>query len=247
MLIEDPRGGYSFLKGIAPYSSGVVAGAGFAIERARLAEPLAVAAGFERIAAHLGALHRPPQALCAVELRSPAPFSFAGFDRFNGEYVKQIEKLRLLVGGLNPVARTNVAPEIDPPREPVLYAFSYTVQAGGQGRSFVLAGTGELPEGSLNPRDVVRSGEISAAAMMEKARFVLGVLDARIHGLGVTWAGVTAVDVYTVRDISPVFVTQALLRAGYRNHGVTWQHTRPPVSGIEYEMDARGCASEIVL
>ncbi len=247
MLIENGRGGYSFLKGIAPYSAGVVAGAGFALERARLAEPLPVAAGFERMAAHLDGLHRPAQALCAVELRSPAAFSFAGFDRFNGEYVKQIEKLRLLVGGLNPVARTNVAPEIDPPREPVLYAFSYTVPAGGPGRSFVLAGTGELPEGSLNPREVVRSGELSAEAMREKARFVVGVLDGRIRGLGVSWAGVTAVDVYTIRDISPVFVTEALLRAGYRNHGVTWQHTRPPITGIEYEMDARGCASEIVL
>ena len=247
MLIENTRGGYSFLKGIAPYSSGAAAGVGFAIERARLAEPVAVAAGFDRVMSHLHGLHRPPQALCAIELRIPAPFTFAGFDGFNSEYVKQIEKWKLLVGGLNPVARTNVAPEIDPPREPMLYAFSYTVPSRAAGRSFVLAGTGELPEGSLNPAEVVRSGDVSADAMREKARFVIGVLGGRVRGLGVSWGAVTAVDVYTVRDIPPAFVTQELLRAGYRNHGLTWQHTRPPISGIDYEMDARGCSREIVL
>jgi hypothetical protein len=247
MLIENTRGGYSFLKGIAPYSSGVAASAGFAVERARLAEPLAVAAGFDRIMSHLHTLHRPPQALCAIELRIPAPFTFSGFDGFNGEYVKQIEKWNLLVGGLNPVARTNVAPEIDPPHEPVLYAFSYTVPSRAVSRSFVLAGTGELPEGSLKPGEVVRGGDISGEAMREKARFVIGVLDDRLRGLGVSWAAVTAVDIYTIRDIPPAFVTAELLRAGYRNYGLTWQHTRPPISGIDYEMDARGCSREIVL
>jgi len=36
----------------------------------------------------------------------------------------------LLVEGHNPVARTHVAPEVQPPVEPVLYAFSFTAPAG---------------------------------------------------------------------------------------------------------------------
>lgn len=247
MLIECARGGYSFLKGIAPYSSGVIAGSGFEIERACFAEPPSIVNGFERIAAHLGAMRRPPQSLCAIELRSPAPFSFAGFERFNAAYVKQLEKLGILDRGLNPVARTNVAPAIAPPREPVIYAFSYTVPAQPAARSFVLAGTGELPEGSLDPHEVIRRGESSADAMREKARFVLDLLDARLRGLGVAWDAVTAVGVYTVHDVSPVFISEALMQRGYRNHGIIWNHTRPPITSIEYEMDARGSVREIVL
>jgi hypothetical protein len=29
--------------------------------------------------------------------------------------------------------------------------------------------------------------------------------------------------------------------------GLTWHHARPPVVGLEYEMDVRGAAREIVL
>jgi hypothetical protein len=247
MLIENPKGGYSFLRGIAPYSSGVVANGGFEIERARLVNPLPVAAAFERIGAHLGAMERPPQSLCGMELRSPRPFTFADFDRFNGEYVSYIEKLGIAVGGLNPVARTNVAPESRAPSEPVIYAFSYTVPTSTPLRTFVVAGTGELPEGSLDPHEVVRKCESSADAMIEKARFVLDVIDARVRDLGVRWDEVTGVNVYTVHDVSPILASQALLRIGYSNHGVTWHYTRPPIVNIEYEMDARGCMTEIVL
>jgi hypothetical protein len=247
MLIENSKGGYWFLRGIAPYSSGVVANSGFEIERARLVNPLPVAAAFERIDKHLKALGRPSQSLCGMELRSPRPFSFADFDKFNGEYVSYIEKRGIPVGGLNPVARTNVAPESGAPSQPVIYAFSYTVPTSMPLRTFVVAGTGELPEGSLDPHEVVRKCESSVDAMIEKARFVIDVIDARVRGLGAGWHEVTGVNVYTVHDLSPIFASQALLRIGYSNHGVTWHYTRPPIVNIEYEMDVRGCMREIVL
>src|SRR5271165_3487466 len=112
MLVLNPKGGYSFLKGIAPYSAGVVANAGFEIERARLSKPLPVPEAFARLDAHLATLGRPRQALCGMELRSPRPFTFEGFNGFNAGYVRFLEKRNVLVNGLNPVARTNVAPEI---------------------------------------------------------------------------------------------------------------------------------------
>lgn len=247
MLIENPKGGYSFLKGIAPYSAGVVANGGFEIERARLVNPLPLAAAFERIDSHLAAIERPLQSLCGLELRSPRPFTFLGFDRFNAEYVKHLEELRIPVAGMNPVARTNVAPEKGAPGEPVIYAFCYTVPTNSPVRTFVVAGTGELPEGSLDPRQVVRNRESSSDAMNEKARFVLDMIDARVRGLGVTWREVTNVNVYTVHDVSPIPALQAVLRIGYLNHGVTWYYARPPIVNIEYEMDVRGCTREIVL
>src|SRR5580658_1515688 len=106
MLVANPKGGYSFLKGIAPYSAGAVANADFEIERARLAKPLPLAEAFVRLDAHLAALGRTPQALCGMELRSPRPFTFKGFNDFNAGYVHLLEKRNMLVGGLNPVART---------------------------------------------------------------------------------------------------------------------------------------------
>jgi hypothetical protein len=247
MLIPNPKGGYSFLKGIAPYSAGAVANAGFAIERARFAAPLPLARAFARLDAHLSALARPPQALCGMELRSPKPFTFEGFNAFNAGYVHLLEKRNILVNGLNPVARTNVAPEIAPPSEPVVYAFSYTIPSPAAGSSFIVAGAGELPEGSLDPHDVVRRGESSLDAFTEKVRFVLGLMDGRVRGLGASWSGVTAIDVYTVHDIAPVLASLIVPRTGNAPHGIVWHYTRPPITSIEYEMDVRGCARETVL
>src|SRR5690349_877767 len=127
MLVENKRGGYSFLKGISPYSAGAVAQPGFAIEHARLRAPLALTAGFNAIDAHLKSLSRPRAALCGIELRSPQPFTFQGFADFNLRYVSVLKSWDLLQDGLNPIARTNVAPELSPPSEPALFGFSYTV------------------------------------------------------------------------------------------------------------------------
>ncbi|MDH5579203.1 MAG: hypothetical protein OEZ09_12180, partial [Betaproteobacteria bacterium] len=117
-------GGYDFLEGVFPYSQGVIAREGFALERARFLRPLPLAEGFAAIAAHLDALGRPRTALCAAELRSPRPFSFGGFGEFNRGYVAVLEDWGLVRGGLNPVARANVAPDIAPPAEPGFHAFS---------------------------------------------------------------------------------------------------------------------------
>lgn len=247
MLIPNPKGGYSFLKGLAPYSAGVIAQPGFEIEHARLVKPLAVPEAFARLDAHLTAIGRPPQALCAMELRSPTPFSFNGFSSFNAGYVHLLEKRGILTGGLNPVARTNVAPAIAPPSEPVVYAFSYTIPAPKARRTFVVAGAGELPEGSLDPHDVIRRGETSHDALAEKVRYVLGLMDGRITNLGVSWADVTTVDIYTVHDIGSFLQPLIVPRTGNAHHGVTWHYTRPPIVSIEYEMDVRGCAREMVL
>ena len=247
MLVPNPEGGYSFLKGIAPYSAGAAANDGFEIERARLARPLPVAQAFARLDAHLSALGRPPQALCGMELRSPRPFTFAGFNAFNAAYVHFLEERRILVGGLNPVARTNVAPEIAAPADPVVYAFSYTIPSHSSSPSFIVAGSGELPEGSLDPHDVVRRGENSRDALAEKARFVLGIMDRRVSGLGASWDEVTAVDVYTVHEIHPLLAPIIVPQTGNARHGITWHYSRPPIASIEYEMDVRGCAREIVL
>ena len=248
MLVENKPGNYWFLKGIAPYSAGVVAGAGFEIIHVRLSRSVPLEEGLQTVEAHLRKAGRPLQAICGIELRSPKPFSFTGFHEFNAGYVDLLKKRNLLVDGINPVARTNVAPALNPPLEPALYGFSYTVGSNTRRRTFVIAGAGELPEGSLDPHDVVRLGESSPAAIQEKMRYVIGLMEGRLRGLGVCWNDVTVSEVYSVHDIHPFLKTELLERQQEAAaHGLTWHYSQPPIEKIEYEMDLRGCATELII
>ena len=248
MLAENKRGNYHFLKGIAPYSAGVTAEAGFEIVHVRLSNYVPLRAGFHTVETHLRKAGRPLQAVCGMELRSPKPFSFTGFHEFNAGYVDVLKQWDVLVDGINPIARTNVAPAINPPAEPALYGFSYTVRSSAKRKTFVVAGAGELPEGSLDPHDVVRPGESSPAAIQEKMRFVIGLMEGRLKGLSVSWNDVTVSEIYTVHDIHRFLKTELLERQEEgRAHGVTWHYSQPPIESIEYEMDLRGCATELVI
>ena len=91
----------------------MVADIGFEIVHVRLSRYLPLQAGFDAIRAHIAGAARPINALCGMELRSPRPFTFPGFDQFNASYVDVLRASDILVDGMNPVARTNVAPEVD--------------------------------------------------------------------------------------------------------------------------------------
>jgi hypothetical protein len=246
-LIDHPTGGYRFLPGIAPYSCGVVSQPGFEIAHVTMHRPAPYREGMERIRRSLEAEGRPVSALCGVELRSPRPFSFEGFAEFNAGYARILEDWGVFVDGVNPVARTNVAPEVAPPGSPTLYAFSYARPCGpGQPPTFVVAGAGELPEGVLEAGAIVRRGETGPEAIAEKARFVMGLMGARLRGLGGAWGMVTAVDLYTIHPVSPMLPEVVLGPIGSASdHGVRWFFSRPPIEEVEYEMDLRGVRSEL--
>ncbi|MDH3318873.1 MAG: hypothetical protein OEO84_04195 [Betaproteobacteria bacterium] len=242
-LLPLADGGYDFLEGVFPYSQGVIARAGFALERARFQRPLPLAQGFAAIEAHLASLGRPRTALCAAELRSPRPFTFGGFREFNRGYVEVLETWGLVRDGLNPVARSNVAPEVAPPAEPGFHAFCYTVPAKDTSRSFVVAGSGEWPEGGRFPEDIVARGDLSPAGLRRKAHWVLDMMAARLAGLGARWSEASATQVYTVHDFHPL-VANIAARAGA---GLEWNYCRPPIEEIEFEMDVRRVTMERLL
>jgi hypothetical protein len=244
--IPFPDAGYAFLQGGFPYSQGVRALEGYAIERARFVRPVSLMQGFAAIEAHLARLGRPLTALCAAELRSPKPFSMSGFTEFNRGYVAVLERWGLYRESRNPVARSNVAPLIDPPAEPCFFAFCYTVPSPGARGDFVVAGSGEWPEGGRFPDDIVARGDVSPAGMALKARCVLDAMQRRMAGLGVSWRNATATQVYTVHDIHAVLGKEILPRAG-NGGGLTWHYCRPPIEELEYEMDVRGVGLERVL
>lgn len=244
-LIPFPDGGYAFIKGGFPYCQGVRAQEGYTIERVRFARPLPVAQGFAAIETHLNSVARPRTALCAAELRSPKQFSMSGFVGFNEGYVAVLKQWGLFRDGLNPMARSNVAPAIAPPSEPSLYAFCYTVPAPKAAAAFVVAGSGEWPSGGKFPDDIVAHGDVSPVGMHAKARWVLDAMETRLTELGMSWQDVTASQVYTVHDLHAILRDQVVPRAG-NGSGLTWHYCRPPIEELEFEMDVRGVAVERV-
>ena len=248
-LLANPKGAYRFLSGIDPYSCGVVADPGHEVVHATLRTPLPWREGFEMIDAHLAGIGRGRHALCAIQYRSPAPFTMAGFIEFNVGYCDHLRSWDLYVGDLNPVARTNVAPADHPPADVVLHAFSYTVPAAGEvPMTFIVAGAGELREAALDEDTIIRRGESGPDAMAEKADHVMGIMEARLVGLGAGWDLVSAVDVYTVHLLEGLLEDTVVPRIGpAARHGMIWIRSRPPVIGLEFEMDMRGVRSEITL
>ena len=242
-LIPFPDGGYAFLEGVFPYSQGVVALPDFAIERASFPHPVPVAEGFRKISRFLAAQNRPTTALCAAELRSPKPFTFEGFAAFNREYVDVLERWRLYRNGRNPVARSNVAPAADPPAEPSFHAFCYTVPSVRTG-SFVVAGSGEWPEGGRFPEDIVARGDLSPAGLKRKCAWVLDMMDARMKGLRANWKHATVTQIYSVHDIHPLMPK---IQGHIHPSTITRHYCRPPIEGLEYEMDVRGISVERML
>jgi len=246
-LTNHPTGDYRFLPGIAPYSCGVTANSGFEIVHVTFQTPPPYRVGFDRISQFLTEHGRSKSALCAIELRSPKPFTFSGFAAFNAEYTVILEQWGLFVDGVNPIARTNVAPVILPPTEPVLYGFSFTKPTELRGPStFVVAGAGELPEGMLARDGIIALGDTSPNGLKTKARFVMDLMENRLHGLGADWTSISTVDVYTMHSPTDLLPDLVLRRIGPASiHGAVWHYTQPPIEEIEFEMDVRGTRTEL--
>jgi len=241
------EGGYRFVEGVFQYSAGVAAEPGLAIERAVFRRPLPLADGFAAVEAHLRRAGRAPTSLCALELRSPAPFSDEGFLDFNRHYVQTLQRWGLVRDGVNPVARTNVCPEYDKPAGPAVHAFSYTVPSTDADGGFIVAGSAEAPEGRANYRDhVICPGDLSADGLRAKVRFVVGEMARRLELLGQGWQDANSTQAYTVADIG-FLLHDELVLSGVARQGLCWHWCRPPVAGLDYEMDVRASSRDLRL
>src|SRR5262249_15230520 len=223
MLRDCSHGGYRFPPGIPAFSSGTVAMPGYEIVHVTLGAPVPWRDGFARIDRHLRDQGRPRTALCGIELRSPAQFTFDGFAEFNDGYRGLLAEWGILVGDDNPIPRTNVAPAMGAPDAPSLYAFSYTVAGATPAPTFIVAGAGEMRDRARGVEGIVRHGETSHAAMREKARFVMGIMQDSLRALGTDWDRVTTIDIYTARSIHGFLLKDILRPAGPAAiHGVRW-------------------------
>ncbi|MFC4350231.1 hypothetical protein ACFOW6_01615 [Fodinicurvata halophila] len=241
------EGGYAYVPGVFQYSAGVAALSGFRIERVRFSEVVPLQEGFSRVAKHLESLGRPLAAFCACELRSPGQFSEEGFRTFNAAYGDVLRKWGIIRDEINPVARANVCPEGMGPDEPGFHAFCYTVPSEQEDHSFVIAGSGEAPEGKGNYRDhIIRRGDTSPEGVREKARWVLDEMERRMAFFGAGWQETTGVQLYTVHDVHEL-VPEEIVGRGAARHGLTWHFARPPVQELDYEMDCRRVFAEYVV
>jgi hypothetical protein len=247
MTGEFPAGNYRFIPAVFQYSSGAAANPGYEVERVRFDRLLPLAQGFAQAARYIQAAGRPLTSFCACELRSPAAFTEDGFRTFNEHYVKTLAEWGLFDGSANPVARSNVCPEIDPPAEPSFFAFSFTRSSQSTTPSYVISGGAEARGGSGSyPERIVRYRDLSSDGLREKVRFTVGEMENRLSAFGFTWKDTTAVQAYTVHDFHP-FMSDELARRGAARSGVSWHFARPPVIDLEYEMDCRRVMRETVI
>jgi hypothetical protein len=247
MTRDFPAGNYRFIPAVFQYSSGAAANPGYEIERVRFDSMPPLAEGFAQIAKYIKSAGRPLTAFCACELRSPGAFTEDGFFKFNQHYVKTLAEWGLFDGTINPVARSNVCPEIDPPSEPSFYAFSFTRPSQAATPSFVIAGGAESREGAGSyPERTVRYRDLSPDGLKEKVRFTVGSMESRLAAFGFGWKDTTAVQAYTVHDFHPAMADE-LVRRGAMRSGLTWHFARPPVIDLEYEMDCRRVLREVVI
>ena len=242
-------GNYRYIPAVFQYSGGVTAEPGYRLERVMFKNPVPIKEGFARIAELIKGAGRPLTSFAACELRSPAPFTEDTFRDFNETYVGTLAEWGIFdpASRTNPVARSNVCPEIEKPAGPSFHAFVFTVPDASAAPSFHVAGSGESAEGKGNYRDhTVRLGDTSPSAMKEKAQYVLGEMERRMALLGFKWADTTASQLYTVHDPHP-FLASEIVRRGAATRGLTWHFARPPVVDLEFEMDCRGIAVERVI
>ena len=247
MLIENPKGNYRFIKGRNPFSSGAVADVGYQIVHAAFETVLPLDVGLVLIEEHLHTIGRPMNALSGVELRIPRALSLAEFKAFNVGYVRRLAKWDIRVGDLNPVARTNVAAEVNPVPEPGVFGFSYTVAASHRRPTWVLSGAPEVKVVD-GERAVVAPGDLSREGMRQKIAQVLDSLNVLLEEIGATWADATSIGVYTIHDIHPYLENLLLSEVPSASvRGIHWQYARPPIDDTEFEVDVRRVFQELIV
>ena len=172
---------------------------------------------------------------------------------FNQEYVTQWAAWDIYQApidgnsAINPVARTNVCPEHHGPKVVSMLAFTYTVPDTHAATSFVLSGGGDARKGAEPYKDrIIAYGDISESGLNQKMAFVIAEMSARLNALGFTWQDVTKVQAYSIHNIANL-VNELLAKPGLIPNGLTWYFARPPVAGLEYEMDLRGAINELFL
>jgi hypothetical protein len=242
-MISRPGSGYRFLPGGPVFAGGAVAEPGYEVVHALLARWMPLEQGYALVEDHLKSLGRPMQALCGMQLRLPRQLSAEEFSGFNAPYVARLKAWDLLYQGHNPISRTNVAPALNAPKEPSLHAFSYAAVSDRNRPTFTMSGMTERGPGT----SVIALADTSPAGMQTKLAHVLSVVTGRLVELGFDWHHATHVELYAAEEIPGAMAALAAKATGAMPRGVRWHYGRPPVTGLELELEARAIAREMIV
>eukprot|EP01037_Dinobryon_pediforme_P010942 gene10942-11025_t len=200
-----------------------------------------MAEGMAQAAAYLCSRGRPMSALAACELRSPATMSRSAFPAFNAIYAGLLRDNGFGAEDAHPIARSNMAPQFDPPAEATLFAFTFAMPCEGQGgRDFLISGKPENTE-----TGIIAPGDVSDAGMHAKAAYVITQLQAWTQALGGDWRDVNGAQAYTIRSLDGVVAT--LRQGGLADAGLTLFPAYPPIDWCEFEIDVRAVSIELTI
>ena len=245
-VLEHDSGSFRFIEGIVPYSGGVAATSGHEVVWATFRHPRPLRQGIARAAEVADTEGLGPSSVCAFALRSPGQMDLDAFAELNATYRQLLAEFDVLHDDPNPIARTNVIPYPAPPSEPLVHGFAYVRSAPAADRTtFVIAGAAEIRTKPLDLDAVVRPGDTSPEALVEKADQVLETMGRRLQALGLGWDRVTTVDLYVRHDVAVDLAARLAAPLGEGAlHGVRWFPSGPPIAGLDFEMDVRGVAVE---
>jgi len=243
-LLDNAAGGYKVLPAGGVFCGGVIPADGLEIVHVLLRPWVPLKDAWSFIEAYLKAVGRPVQALCGMELRSPAQLSVEAFRAFNRPYVEQLTKWNLVLGPYSAVCRTNVVPAQDPCAEPSVHAFSYSTPADYTGVSFCVSGTADIDAHG----QIIAEGDVSPAGMQLRLQQCVDVITERLSMLELGWNDATHIDLCVAQDIPGLMATVVVpgLR-GAAARGIRVHFARPPIVGSEVELECRGCRRELVV
>jgi hypothetical protein len=77
---------------------------------------------------------------------------------------------------------------------------------------------------------------------------MMGSLSARMAELGVKWEDATRIQLYGIDDVQGLLVEHVLRQLGPAAvHGIHWFPSRPPIEGLNLEIDVRSAGTELVI
>lgn len=243
-LIDNKAGAYKILPGGAAFCAGVIPYEGYEIVRVLLRPWLPLEDGYRFIESYLKGIGRPVQAFCGIELRVPAPLALKDWSSFNVPYLEQLRKWGLIFGDYSGVCRSNIALALYPPTTTCLCAFSYTAPTSAKGRTFFLSGQADIDASG----NAIAEGDTGPAAMQERARYTIETVAATLAKLGVSWQDTTQIAFFHAHDIPDLWGGKLLGSLGEAlSRGVLVYRARPPIVGLEVELEARAVRQELVV
>jgi hypothetical protein len=249
LLERSDNGGYGSLPGLRFASNAVVALPGNQLHHAVLAKPLALDRGFDFVHGHLKEMGRPIEALAGIELQLPRSLTPEAFRDFNSDYLNRLAEWALLRGdGSSRLARTNVAPIDYPLPDASIVAFTFAMPGRSTRPDYVVSGVAEVPDGRAYPDDIIRRGESSPGALVDKMRCVVGQVRERIAAIGTAWRQGDQVHLYSTYDVAFSLQREVLNRRGIcPTYGITWHDASPPALELAVEIDVRRYSREITV